>query len=462
MRKNIYKTMKTAGFAFVLLILASCDGLWIDTDLNVDPDAPAEVPMKLMLPAIQQSVGYNMGGNDIVRTTNIWMQQFDGVDRQSFTESRYQLLPADVNNLWNSFYTEIFMNGLVMIDKAENTEGKYSPHNAGVAKVLVATTLGITTDVFGDMPFSEAFKGNESVLEPTFDSQETLYSTLNSYLDGAISDFGSSDNAVDVEGDVIYGGDVDMWKKAAYSIKARHALQLTAKNGNSAYEAALSAAANGFSSIADDYQVPFETNNKNPIFQFMEQRTDIRMGATLVDMMKAIEDPRIPFYVAEDGDGEYTGSVIGSENSNASHPGDYVAGATAPVVIMSYAELKFIEAEAHFALGHSDEAAEAFEAAVEASVTKVTGSFDQTWFDDNLGSETLTMELIMEQKYIASFGTNQAYADYRRTGLPALQLHPDALIQTIPNRFPYAQDEITYNGSNVPSVTISDKLWWDN
>ncbi len=459
--KKYYNTLKTFGLALIMLLFVSSCKEWIDSEINIDPDAPAEVPMKLMLPAIEQSFGYVMAGNDMVRVTNIWMQQFDGVARQSHTEARYQILPADINNTWNSIYTEIFMNGKIMVDIAE-TEGAESPHNAGVAKTIIAATLGLSTDVWGDMPFSEAFRGNENVLTPGFDTQEEIYDTINVILDAAIADLGASSDPIGVDGDVIYDGDADLWKKAAYSIKARHALQLSGVNGTAAYNAALSAAANGFSSNADNLEVPWESANHNPIYQFMEQRGDIRMAATFVDMLAAQEDPRLPYYVAEDGDGNYTGSTIGSQNENASEPGDYVAGGTAPTVMMSYAELKFIQAEAYFQLDQTANAQAAFEAGVKASVERVAGSWDQDWYDTNLGSQTLTLELIMKEKYIATFGTNQAYSDYRRTGLPVLEMHPDAVIGAIPTRYPYSQNELDYNSANVPSVTISDKLWWDN
>lgn len=462
MKKNKLHILMSAGLTLIIFLSFSSCEKWIDTEINVDPDAPAEVPMKLMLPALEQSFGYLMAGNDIVRTTNIWMQQFDGVARQSYTESRYQLLPADVNNLWNSMYTEIFMNGKLLVEKAENTEGSESPHNAGVAKVIIASTLGVATDVWGDMPFSEAFRGNENVLTPAFDSQQKIYDTLHVILDEAIADLSATVNALPVSGDVIYSGSVAKWKKAAYSIKARHTIQLSKVNGSAAYTAAIAAAANGFTSNADNLEVPWESANRNPIFQFMEQRTDIRMAAPFVEMLKEMNDPRLPYYVAEDGNGEFTGTVIGSQNETASYPGSYIADATASSVMMSYAELKFIEAEAHFQLGHSTEANAAFEAGVKASVERVTGSWDQEWFDAELGDQNLTLELIMTQKYIATFGSNQAYADYRRTGLPAIQPHPDGYLPALPRRYPYAQNEIDYNGANVPSVTISDRLWWDN
>ncbi len=464
MKNYLYKFTKMAGLMFVsALMLVSCD-TWIDTDINTDPDAPADVPINLILPAVEQALGYNMCGNDLLLTTNSWMQQFDGVSRQSLTVSRYQYLPSDVNNLWSSIYTNVLINSSIIINKAENTEGKYSPYNAGIGKVIMATSLGIATDVFGDMPFSDALKGDQNVLTPKFDTQEKIYDTIMVILNSAITDLGkpASENLLAVNGDVIYGGNVAKWKKAAYSIKARHLLQLSKVNGNAAYTEALAAATNGFTSVADNMKVPWESANHNPIFQFMEQRVDIRMGSTFVDLLHSISDPRLPFYADKDGDGNYVGSIIGSQNDKASKPGIYVAGEVASSVVISYAEVQFIIAEANFMLNKTTEAAAALKAAVNASVTAVTGAaMDEDWYTTNIGSKPLTLELIMTQKYISSFGTNQAYADYRRLGLPVLVPHPDGVLPAIPTRYPYAQDEISYNGSNVPNANISDKLWWD-
>lgn len=454
MKKNI---IKITGLTLLLSVFApSCN--WIDSSLNTDPDSPADVPMNLILPNIQQAFGYNMAGNELVRTTAIWMQQFDGVDRQSYTEARYQLLPSDVNNIWSSFYTEILMNSKTLITKAEALN---SPYYAGVAKVITAATLGMATDVFGDMPYSEGLKGGENVLTPAFDTQQELYVAIFAMLDEAIADLSSTTNAVPVTGDVMYAGSAAKWKKAAYAIKVRHLMQLSQVNTTAAYNAVIAAVPNAFASNADDLQVPWETANKNPIFQFMEQRTDIRMGAKLIDLLKANNDPRLAFYAEEDGDGEYTGSIAGSENDLASKPGAYVAGATAPSVMMSYAELKFIEAEAKFRLTGAAAAQAPYEAAVAASVLKVTGAVNTGWLNANINGIPVTLEKIMEQKYIATFGTNQAYADYRRTGLPTMTLPIGAVLPAMPLRFPYPQEELTYNAANVPAVTLSTALWWD-
>ena len=77
-------------------------------------------------------------------------------------------------------------------------------------------------------------------------------------------------------------------------------------------------------------------------------------------------------------------------------------------------------------------------------------------------SNDAKLNVVLKQAWFSGLGNgNELYSTFRRTGLPALTPHPDGVLPAIPTRFPYAQDEITYNGANVPSVNISDKLWWD-
>lgn len=466
MKKNESYKIKNLVLVLSLMLisLSSCDSDWIDSDLNIDPDSPGDVPMALILPGVQQSMGYVLAGNDNVRTNNIWMQHFDGVSRQSFTEARYQLTSADVGNLWDNTYTAMLMNldRMVLKSKAENF---VSPHFEGVGQVMQATTLGITTDLFGDIPFSDALGGDQGNLRPVYDTQEQVYDTIFELLDNAVVNLAvaAADNVLPVTGDVIYGGDLDKWTKAAYSIKARHYLQLSNVLGDQAYTMALAAVEKGFASNADNYFVPFEDANRNPIFQFMEQRGDITMGSTFVDLLNATDDPRLPFYVAENADGEFVGSVAGSENATASLPGPYAAAPESPVYLMTYAELKFIEAEAQLGLGKPVLATDAFKEAVAASVLLVTGEANTAWLDANINNiTTVTLEGIITQKYINGYATNQPYNDYRRTGFPTLTLAQGAVLSQIPVRFPYPQSELDYNTDNVPAARqLTDKVWWD-
>jgi hypothetical protein len=429
--------------------------------MNIDPDRPVDVPMSLLVPGIQQAMGFTLMGNSSVRPVDMWVQIFDGVSRQSHTEGKYTLTPADANDLWENLYTQILDNADILMNKAI-AEG--SPHNEGLAKVLTAYSLAIGSDLFGDVPYSNALKGTQNILTPEYDSQQEIYNSIFSLLDEAVTDLGSAEEPIGIIGDVIYDGDADAWINAARAIKARAELQLSKRNGADAYTRAL-ALVDAFESNADDMEVPWENANNNPIFLFMQDRNDIRMSQTLLDEMEATSDPRIPFYFAPDADGGISGSSPGSENENASGPGVFIAGQTAPSNMMTYTELKFIEAEAALMTGADQRAVDAYKEAVAASLEKVTGEVDADWMAANIDIESagsLTLEKIIMQKRHATVGQVQPFCDWRRTGIPTLDLVLGATKTEVPRRLPYPQNEIIYNADNVPSIgSIIVPVWWD-
>ena len=461
---KLYKFNFTKLIAILLVgivFTTSCENQWIDPELNVNPDAPADVPMEFLLPAIQANMGYDLGGNTLMRTSNIWMQYFNGFNRQSLTEARYQVAPSDPNNVWNSSYSGTLMDCTKLLEKA--TEAS-APHYSAVAKIHIAITLGNLTDFFNDIPYSDAFKGTEGVLSPTFDTQQEIYATIQTLLSEAISEFAQGNGGIALSGDMIYGGDATKWTQAAYSLKARYALNLSLKNSTAAADA-LGFAASGLTSYSDDTQVPFADDKKSPLFQFMADRGDITMGANFLDMLNATSDPRTSFYATDEGDG-FAGGVAGSDiEAGISLPGEYSASEASPVILMSFMETQFIIAEANFMNGDLGAAAVAYNTGVTASVLKVTGDdgSGDTWLSTNAAetTSTITLEKIMNAKYLAMYSQNQPYSDWRRTGFPVLTLAIGAVKSEIPTRFPYAQDEITYN-SNTPVVTILDRVWWDN
>ena len=133
---------------------------------------------------------------------------------------------------------------------------------------------------------------------------------------------------------------------------------------------------------------------------------------------------------------------------------------------MSYSELLFIMAEANSALGNTTDAEVNLADAIVASYEKAGLKSDDDNYDtyvsdaESYSSDT-SLTNIITHKYLDGFGTNQPYSDWRRTGIPSISLAAGAKLSQIPTRFPYAQDEISYNGSNVPKVKITDKLWWN-
>lgn len=435
---------------------------WIDTDLNISPNSPTDVNMADLLPVVQSASGYAQGG-DLSRFSTIPMQHLSGVNRQSFAFERYVINESDVNNLWSNSYVAVLKNAQIIIRKADELN---APHYAGIAKVMTAHTLGSISAVWGDIPYSEALKGDESNLTPSYDTQEAIYNTIQSLLNSAINDFAQPAGAVAPAGrDLIHGGNPGKWTRTAVSLKARYALHLSKRNG---YGPVLQALNEGAMADNDDnfrFRFGNNVNERNPIYQFDEQRADIRVGAQLVNMMAANNDPRIPSYCKPDANGGFTGSVVGSGNEDASFVGPHYASTNSPVYFMTYAETKFIEAEAKLATDPSG-AAVAYYEGVAASLEQ-HGISDQAWLDANFieDAASITLEKIINAKYIALFTNSEVWVDWRRTGLPTLQVAPNPATQDnqLPRRFVYPLGERLYNGGNMPSgVNQSTRVWWDN
>jgi len=459
MRHNIIKKI---GLFLLLAVMVSSCKKWIDTDLNTNPNRPADVTMALLLPSVQSSLGYVIGG-DHSRVSAMWMQHLSGVDRQSLALERYSVLESDQNNLWNTLYGETLKNLSILDAKAQALN---SPHFEGIAKVMTAATLGYITDVWGDAPFSEALQGETGNLTPVYDSQEKLYQAINTLLDAAIVKLGEvSPTGVPVPGtsDLMLGGDAAKWTALAKSLKVKYALHLSKKNGLGAVRDLI----NGGGLIADnsgDFQFNFgaSANENNPRYQFDAQRGDIRVGAKIVDIMNASGDPRRAVYFDKKDAADYSGSAPGAAGSTASWAGPGYAGNAAPVFLFNYFELKFIEAEAFFGTDNA-RAAAAYNEGVIASLAK-HGVSDAAWEATNAAetASSITLDKIMMGKYVAMFMSSESWVDWRRTGIPSLQL-PASNLTTTPRRYLYPTDERLYNGTNMPAGVLStDKLWWDN
>lgn len=435
--------LKIGSILMLAAFISSCEK-WIDPKINEDPDSVVDVPYNLLLPSIQVDLGYVLGGMDIRGIAGMWCQHVSGQARQAATIGKnYNITEADVNNAWNSLYNGSMMDLKLFIEKT----GKDNPQARGVGKVLLAYALGSTTDLWGDIPYSEAFKGN-AALKPKYDTQQSIYGTINTLLTEAVADLGTdnSANAVPLgssSNDLIYNGNIPKWVAAARSLRARYALHLS-KLGTADYTAILADCAAGISSNANDFQLAFGTteSNANPLYQFDVQRTDVAPSASFAT--RAAGDPRLAVFT---GSTRNFGSFYGSISS--------------PVPFMTYVETKFIEAEAQLRKSSPSQglANSAYDAAVTASLAKFSVT-DATWLTNNttgvLGNRTIRN--IIEAKYIALFMQVEAFTDYRRTGWPVLV--PTAGT-SVPIRYPYCTDERLYNSENVPTgITTSTALWW--
>ena len=475
MKQNILS--KIGLFVLLAAVLSSCSK-WIDTDMNINPDAPVVVPMDLLLPTVEARLSYDIiQGNDGERTLSLWIQQMTGIARQSQSEGAYSYRAGDAENMWGAIYSGVMMDAKQLIDISQEPDTKSTQFEA-VGKILTAVTLGYASDVFGDIPFSEALQGDAN-LNPVFDSQKDIYATIQSLLDEGINLLQNpgGDDVFTLDGDIIFGGDVDKWIAAAYALKARYALHLSKVNGD-AYTKALGYLGDAMgdaSGSAYYYYASGNNNNANPLFLFMQDRGDVRVSDVMIDGLKATGDPRLGAYASPIGDtlvvggvtyppGSYVGAPAGVPLDGASQPGPGIASSNTKTPIITFTEVKFIEAECKAKTGDDAGAIVALKAAVAASLNEY-GVFDQTWIDafntevDALSGNAL-YQRIMSEKWTALMYNYEAYNDWRRTGIPVLTPNP-AAGKEIPRRFPYATSPLTYNTSTPQDINIWDHIWWD-
>jgi hypothetical protein len=252
-------------FILMILMTSSCKK-WVNTDINNDPNKPIDVPMNLLLPTAEVGIAYQVG-NDLGMSARLWMQQLAGASVQPQGFDNYVYTSSDADNTWKyGMYAAPLKDLYNLMQKAKGTETP-SPAYAGISEVLMAYGMGLVTDLWGDAPYSDAFKGEQGIVQPTYDSQETLYNTIRALLDAAITDLNAAQTPI-VAGtdDLIYGGDRTLWIRAAYTLKARYELHLAKKltDHTGQYNLVLTDLAHGFTANTDDLQVPFGSNaNEN-------------------------------------------------------------------------------------------------------------------------------------------------------------------------------------------------------
>lgn len=441
------------------LFMGGCD--FVNEEINIDPNRPTDVSMALLLPPTQTSYAFVAGG-DFGRFATIWTQQHSGVERQHAGYEVYQLKEGDVNNGWTTMYADVLNELSIIRTKADETA---SPHYAGVAKVMTASSLGMLVDLFGDIPYTEAFQGADN-LTPAYDGASDVYATIQTLLDEGIADMAQgTSNFSPGSDDIIYGGDLGAWTAAARTLKARYHLHLSAINNGSHASALADIDAGAIASNAGSGMVPFEGGNAGPWFLFEQDRGDVVMNGTLIDLMNGMSDPRLAVYATQNDAGIYAGAAPGvPDNTPAvSRFGSLYGSAASAIAFVTYTEAKFIEAEAAFETGDLARAATAHNEAISSSLD-AAGVSDAAYITAQASETdaTITLEKILTHKYVALYSQLEVFNDVRRTGIPALSPSANSNVSNIATRFPYPGDERRFNSANMPQgVTVFDKIFWD-
>lgn len=447
----------TIAVLAVLIITASCKKTFF-TDANKNPNAPTSVPPSTILSSVEAAIGYTQGG-DLSRYTSLFTQQTFGGTRQATAYYSYIITGNDLDNLWGNLYTGTMnnINDLIKLADKGDSDGPYNSYS-GVARLLMAYSLQLTVDSWGNIPYSKAFQGLKD-LHPDYDKDVDIYATIEKLIDEGITQLQSSESGTLVPGgeDVIYGGDTDKWIKFGHALKARLAIHQS-KDNNAMAQKALDEIALSFSSNADNaiYVFGADETASGPWYQFNENRADIYFDeSTLSDTMFTRNDPRIGYYF----DTTYN-------DVNGVGMGDYYGAPDGHVELITYDELLFMSAEAKSRLSDITGAQTDYQNAITANMKKfgIDDGDISTYLavHGTLPNDvTGAIAQVASEEYIALYLNPEVWTLYRRTGSP--NLIPVAGSNGIPRRYIYPQNELTYNSNsyNSSSTLFSPKIFWD-
>ncbi|HEY0652176.1 MAG TPA: SusD/RagB family nutrient-binding outer membrane lipoprotein [Chryseosolibacter sp.] len=468
-------SIKIFHLSLCFILMSGC-GSYLDE--NIDPYRAQTISLDALLPTTIDATSNNH--YLVAVTTGMFSQHlasyFAG-GSDSYQETR---MPT----AWTGIYLSALSNLDILVEQAQQQE---SPHYAGIAKILQAMNLCLATDVWGDVPFSDAFQGAKDVT-PSFDDQSDVYTAINTLLDESIALLQHTNSLFKpAADDLVYGGNVSKWIKLAYSLKARFAIHETKKDPTTSAQDALNALALAINANADDFQLVYNSVNRNPWFNNVASplttgNFTVGPSEQLINLMNGTYytavDPRLSKLVDNQGAAMYSGNVNGQGGGGNSRlsANTWYAGQLSPMLMVTFAEMKFIEAEAHFIVGNKLGAYNAYLAGINAHMQKlgVAASAITTYTTSPsvaVGSGNITLELIMKEKYIATFLNPEAWVDVRRhayneniyRGMSKPVNYNEALGGEFIRRCLYPNEEITRNAAEVtPHVKLmQEKMWWE-
>jgi len=474
----------------ILIFLVSFSSCKKYLDVNQTPNNPTSVPPSTILPNTTIALGFTVG-NDLNRVTSAFSQHIAGVANQTAAYDIYNI-DGSFDNQWNGeIYGGAVSNLQILISQYATTSPAYS----GIAKIQLAYIFSVATDLWGDVPYSQAGTGllNET---PRFDKQEDIYlgnagSSIVGLLDlvkSGISDLDKTSLLKPTRDDIAYNGDLTKWKRAANTLLLKLALQMSNRNAALAKSTIQSVIDGNLFINANnlDLEVPFgnSVGNQNPIFTFnnVNRTGDQMMSTRLFNLALSLNDTvRLAKFFTKPS-GRFTsydnGTTVAPPLLAArSNYNTYLTGINgeAPIRLLTNFQTQFILAEGALVLGTSGLANTYFQAGIRANMLKVgmTTAEVDGYFATNAAVVTLNAaasvedqrKQIITQKYIAMIGNGiEAYNDYRRTGYPVLALvnNPQGdNPNVIPTRITYTPGELSRNpNAPNPRPRTDVKVWW--
>lgn len=470
------------------MVLSSCvkKNEYLNNDIKSATTVPASALFSYaekQLADVLSTSAYNV--NIFRLTAQQWTQT------TAISESDYDLKLRNVpDGFWNAIYINVLRNlyeanRLTLADATLSITQK----NNRVAQIniLEIYTYSVLVNTFGNIPYTQVIKNTNTT--PKYDDASQIYDSLLSRLDDALSKLNTNTAGFNTA-DLLFNGvdEITSWQKFGNTLKLKLGITLADAEPAKAKTAVEAAIANVLQSNADNVSFKYQTTtpNTNPLWvdQVQGHLINYVAGATLVDLLNSLNDPRRPaYYTAIDTNANakagdvlvYKGGIIGKVNTYNKYStfSSTIAVPDLPSVLADYAEVEFDLAEAvERGFNVAGTAEHHYNNAIRASIVFWGGSdtdVSNYLLNPKVAYTTATGSYklkIGNQKYIALYNRGyEAWTEIRRLGL-VMTLPPNQTLYL--NRFTYPITEQNVNQANYSQASIAiggdniaTKLFWD-
>lgn len=471
----------------MLFIASSCDEF---EEMNTNPNEPTFVSPDVLLPsAIRQSMNtmvtesFLLGNNAAQLTSKTLRTEVDAYNWNAFP------------TVWEGMYeslTDVMLVQTIAIDRGnESLEG--------VAVVMKSWIMSTLTNAYGDIPYFDAISGDQNNFTPVYDSQEEIYLDLLSELERAEGLLATGNGSIG--GDILFDGDAAKWRKLANSLRLRLLMYASGQLTDAPSQFSQIVAAGNFMTSNEDNAILDYLSSFPNQFPLIPLKTGdfdaVALSETSFNVLSGYDDPRLARFARPDND-DYTaptfsGAANGSQSGNCSKAGSRLGAkyynypnqttantlgvSTANGILMSYAEVEFLLAEAAAKGWITNDVETHYQNGIEASMDYYEvdySSFGWAGFNDfytNSGTAYSVVTDIWEQKWLSLYFTGlDPYFEVRRwyvesgmdwTGIPFLSPPCENLNNDIlPMKFLYPGEEQSLNAENYQAAI--DRLGGSN
>ncbi len=487
------KFMKNRYIICLVLVafFASCTDKF--EEFNTDVKHPANVSGESLFSNAELSLVDQISSTNV--NNNVWKLFAQYWTETTYTdEANYIIVNRTIPDFTFRAYYRGFLkdfneaSSLIAISKPTSAVGEVEKTNKlAIIELLNVYSYQNLVDIFGNIPYTEALDIN--IIHPVYDDASAIYQNLITRLDAAIAKLNTSEGSFG-SADLIYGGNVALWKKFGNTLKLKIGITLADANSELSRATVEAALAGGVISSNEEnallYYLP--AIHTNPIYTDVVQsgRDDFIPANTVIDLMNTLTDPRRPKYFTQIDTSStetekfaYVGGIYGESNqfSQYSHIADAIIAPDFPGILFTYDEVLFYRAEAAergFAAGGT--ASALYSNAVAASVlfwggtpAEAAGYLAQPNVNYATAAGTWKQK-IGTQSYIALYTRGlEGYTQWRRLDYPILNLPPSiSEYSEIPKRFTYPVNEQTLNAASYEAASIAiggdnmlTKIFWD-